>query len=178
MSCCSDGNKKSQELVEEIEIIDLTLMDDVIEHYGNVKGSLITMLQKIQGIYGYLPKMALNYLSESTDLKEAQIYGVATFYTQFRFAPVGKYLIMLCQGTACYVNGSAVIEKTINEYLKISEGETTEDELFTLNNVACLGCCSLAPVMMVNGETYANLTAEKTVQILKQLKEAAQEAAQ
>lgn len=178
MTCCSDCNKKSQELVEEIEIIDLTLMDDVIEHYGNVKGSLITMLQKIQGIYGYLPKMALNYLSESTDLKEAQIYGVATFYTQFRFAPVGKYLIMLCQGTACYVNGSAVIEKTINEYLKISEGETTEDELFTLNNVACLGCCSLAPVMMVNGETYANLTAEKTVQILKQLKEAAQEAAQ
>ncbi len=178
MTCCSDCNKKSQELVEEIEIIDLTLMDDVIEHYGNVKGSLITMLQKIQGIYGYLPKAALNYLSESTDLKEAQIYGVATFYTQFRFAPVGKYLIMLCQGTACYVNGSAVIEKTINEYLKISEGETTEDQLFTLNNVACLGCCSLAPVMMVNGETYANLTAEKTVQILKQLKEAAQEAAQ
>lgn len=178
MTCCCEGSKKGQEQEDQLDCVDLTLMDDVIKTYGETKGSLITMLQKIQGIYGYLPKSTLNYLSEETGLKEAQIYGVATFYTQFRFAPVGEYLIMLCQGTACHVNGSAVIEKTITEFLKIEAGETTPDNLFTLNNVACLGCCSLAPVMMINGETYANLTAEKTVQILKQLKEDAEEAAQ
>lgn len=178
MTCCCEGSKNGQELFEELDQVDLSLMDDVVNAYGQTKGSLITMLQKIQGIYGYLPKSALNYLSESTDLKEAQIYGVATFYTQFRFAPVGQYLIMLCQGTACHVNGSAVIEKTISEFLQIEAGQTTPDNLFTLNNVACLGCCSLAPVMMINGETYANLTAEKTVQILKQLKEDAEEAVQ
>lgn len=178
MACCCDGNNKNQELEDSLENIDLSLMTDVIEHYGQTKGSLITMLQKIQGIYGYLPKSALNYLSEQTGLKEAQIYGVATFYTQFRFAPVGKYLIMLCQGTACHVNGASIIEKTISEHLKIKEGETTADGLFTLNNVACLGCCSLAPVMMINGETYAKLTAEKTVQILNQLRANAEEAVQ
>lgn len=178
MTCCCEGSKKSHVIDEDLEAIDLSLIADIVKTYGQTKGSLITMLQKIQGVYGYLPKSALNYLSETTDLKEAQIYGVATFYTQFRFAPVGKYLIMLCQGTACHVNGSAVIEKTISEFLKIEAGETTPDNLFTLNNVACLGCCSLAPVMMINGETYANLTAEKTVQILKQLKEDAEEAVQ
>lgn len=178
MVCSCEGSKKNQELDLALEDVDLSLMTDVVNTYGQTKGSLITMLQKIQGIYGYLPKCALNHLSEVTDLKEAQIYGVATFYTQFRFAPVGKYLIMLCQGTACHVNGSAVIEKTITEFLKIESGQTTPDGLFTLNNVACLGCCSLAPVMMINGETYANLTAEKTVQILKQLKEDAEEAVQ
>ena len=99
--------------------------------------------------------------------------GVATFYTQFRLKPVGKYLIMLCQGTACHVNGSERIETTIKEHLGISDGETTEDGLFTLKNVACLGCCSLSPVMMINGETYGSLTPEKTVSILNSLKEAA-----
>ena len=99
--------------------------------------------------------------------------GVATFYTQFRLKPVGKYLIMLCQGTACHVNGSERIENTIKEHLGICDGETTADGLFTLKNVACLGCCSLSPVMMINDETYGSLTPEKTVSILEALKEEA-----
>ena len=104
-------------------------------------------------------------------LTPAKVMGVATFYTQFRFKPVGKYLIMLCQGTACHVNGSERIEKAIKEELGISDGETTDDGLFTLKNVACLGCCSLSPVMMINEETYGSLTPEKVKTILKNLKE-------
>ena len=101
--------------------------------------------------------------------------GVATFYTQFRLQPVGKYLIMLCQGTACHVNGSERIEAAISEELGIKDGETTEDGLFTLKCVACLGCCSLSPVMMINEETYGSLTPEKTIRILSELREKAGE---
>ena len=102
---------------------------------------------------------------------------LATFYAQFRLQPVGKYLIMLCQGTACHVNGSEMIEEAVCEHLGIKDGETTDDGVFTLNNVACLGCCSLAPVMMVQSaegnETYGNLTKDKVVKILDEIRERA-----
>ncbi len=150
---------------------DLSLLDEVLKKYKNVKGSLITILQKAQEIYGFLPTDVIYRIAEKTGLTPAKVMGVATFYTQFRFKPVGKYLIMLCQGTACHVNGSERIEKTIKEELGISDGETTEDGLFTLKNVACLGCCSLSPVMMINEETYGSLTPEKVKEILKNLKE-------
>lgn len=117
-----------------------------------------------------MPKDVLNTIAEKTKIKPAKIYGVATFYKQFRLNPIGKYLILLCQGTACHVNGSKKIESTILDDLKIKDGETTEDGLFTLNNVACLGCCSLSPVMMINDETYGNLTPEAVTEILKELK--------
>jgi NADH-quinone oxidoreductase subunit E len=112
----------------------------------------------------------LDYIAEATKVKSAKVYGVATFYTQFRLEPVGEYLVMLCQGTACHVNGAKMIEEAIVEELGVEEGATTPDGLFTLNNVACLGCCSLSPVMMINGETYGNLTPQKTKEILKQIK--------
>lgn len=151
---------------------DLTLLKDVLEKYKDVKGSLITILQKAQDIYGYLPTDVIYHIAENTGLTPAKVMGVATFYTQFRFKPVGKYLIMLCQGTACHVNGSERIEAAIKDELGISDGETTDDGLFTLKNVACLGCCSLSPVMMINEETYGSLTPEKVKNILKELKEA------
>lgn len=154
---------------------DLSLLEPCLEKYAQVPGSLITILQNAQEIYGYLPVDVILHISRRTGVKVTKIMGVATFYSQFRLNPVGKYLIMLCQGTACHVNGSQQIEKTINEYLKIEDGETTEDGLFTLKNVACLGCCSLSPVMMINDETYGSLTPEKAVAILKELKEKAGE---
>ena len=154
---------------------DLSLLEPCLEKYAQVPGSLITILQNAQEIYGYLPVDVILHISRRTGVKKKKIMGVATFYSQFRLNPVGKYLIMLCQGTACHVNGSQQIEKTINEYLKIKDGETTEDGLFTLKNVACLGCCSLSPVMMINDETYGSLTPEKAVAILKELKEKAGE---
>ncbi len=155
--------------------LDYSLMDPVLEKYGNVDGSLITILQKAQEIYGYLDMNVIEYIGQKTGIKAAKIYGVATFYTQFRLKPVGKFLIMLCQGTACHVNGSKMIEEVISEELDILEGETTEDGLFTLNNVACLGCCSLSPVMMINDETYGTLTKDSVRKIIKELKANASE---
>ncbi len=154
---------------------DLSLMDEVLDTYADTKGSLITILQKAQEIYGYLPMDVIRLISDRTGVKPAKIMGVATFYTQFRLQPVGKYLIMLCKGTACHVNGSDLIEKTVTETLGIKDGETTPDGLLTLKNVACLGCCSLSPVMMINDETYGRLTPQKTKEILAQLAEAAKE---
>ena len=146
----------------------------VLEKYAKVPGSLITILQQTQDIYGYLSMDAINYIAERTGIMPAKIYGVATFYAQFRLQPIGKYLIMLCKGTACHVNGSDMIEEAVCEHLGIKDGETTEDGLFTLNNVACLGCCSLAPVMMVKSadgeETYGNLTKSSVTKILDDYK--------
>lgn len=152
--------------------INLELINPVLDELAQVKGSLITILQKTQDIYGYLPKDAIVYISQRTGIAESEIMGVATFYTQFRLTPVGKYLIMLCQGTACHVNSSELILQTIKDELGIDDGETTEDGLFSLKCVACLGCCSLSPVMMINEDTYGSLTPEKTKKILKELREA------
>lgn len=153
---------------------DLTLIDGVLGKYADVPGSLITVLQKTQDIYGYLPKEAIEKISDKMNIPESGIMGVGTFYTQFRFQPVGKYLIMLCQGTACHVNSSQLILETIKDELHINDGETTEDGLFSLKCVACLGCCSLSPVMMINDSTYGSLTPDKTKQILRELREAAE----
>ena len=145
----------------------------VLEKYGGMKGSLITILQKTQDIYGYLSLDAINHIASKTGIKPAKIYGVATFYTQFRLKPIGKNLIMLCKGTACHVNGADLIEEAITEHLGIGDGETTSDGVFTLNNVACLGCCSLAPVMMIKSadgeETFGNLTKDGVKRILKEI---------
>ena len=154
--------------------VDLKLIEPVLDEYAGIKGSLITILQHTQDIYGYLPKEAIIKISEATGIAEREIMGVGTFYTQFRFQPVGKYLIMLCQGTACHVNSSELILQTIKDELGIDDGETTDDGLFSLKCVACLGCCSLSPVMMINDNTYGSLTPDKTKKILKELREAAQ----
>ena len=154
---------------------DLSLIDGVLKKYAAVEGSLITILQNAQEIYGYLPVDVLYYIAEKIGSTPAKVMGVATFYSQFRLKPVGRYLIMLCQGTACHVNGSQRIEQAICEELGISDGETTDDGLFTLKNVACLGCCSLSPVMMINGETYGRLTPDKTKEILRNLRKEAEE---
>lgn len=156
-SCC---DKKS----------DLTLLEDVLNKYAAVPGSLITILQHAQDIYGYLPVDVMYHIAEKTGNSPARVIGVATFYTQFRTKPIGKYLIMLCQGTACHVNGSERIEAAICDELGIEDGGTTDDGLFSLKTVACLGCCSLSPVMMINEDTYGSLTPEKTVEILRDLR--------
>lgn len=169
MECCGAKDLKKHFRDEEV---DLRLMDEILDKYKNVPGSLITILQHTQEIYGYLPLSALEYISRETGIHTSQIYGVATFYTQFRLKPVGDNLIMLCKGTACHVNGADRIEEAINEELGIRNGETTEDNVFTLNNVACLGCCSLSPVMMINGITYGSLTPDKAKNILREIKEA------
>jgi len=168
MSCCCNCAQASADALLKAGI-DVALLQPTLDKYAGVEGSLITILQAAQELYGYLPVELLNYIALKTGNKPAKVLGVATFYAQFRLEPVGKYLIMLCQGTACHVNGSEGIEAAISEYLNIKDGETTPDGLFTLNNVACLGCCSLSPVMMINGETYGSLTPAKVKEVLAAL---------
>jgi len=156
--------------------VDLTLLDETLAEYAGVKGSLISILQKTQEIYGYIPPDAVYYISERTGDSPAKIMGVATFYSQFRFQAVGKYLIMLCKGTACYVNGAETILDAISDELGIGNNETTPDGLFSLSVVSCLGCCSLAPVMMINDKTYGSLTTDKARQILRDLRKEAENA--
>ena len=154
--------------------VDLGLIEPVLAEYKDTPGSLIAILQQTQATYGYLPEEAIYHIAEVTGTAPATIYGVATFYAQFRLEPVGKHLIMLCQGTACHVNSSELILQTIRDELGIDDGQTTADGLFSLKCVACLGCCSLSPVMMINEDTYGSLTPDKTKKILKELREAAQ----
>src|SRR6056297_2789590 len=165
-NCSGDEVKKNF----RDENLDLELITPVIEKYGKSKGNLINVLQDMQDIYGYLPLSAMDYLAEKTDNKRATIYGVATFYTQFRLNPIGKYLILQCQGTACHVNGSKEVSKAICDELGIKPGETTADGLLKIEDVACLGCCSLAPEMMMNGEAYGNLGPGKGVKVKKNLR--------
>ena len=157
--CCNHDN------------VDLTLLEDVLSHYADVKGSLITILQKTQEIYGYIPIDAVYHIAGRTGLTPAKIMGVATFYSQFRFQAVGKYLIMICKGTACYVNGAERIIEAVTEELGIGDNQTTADGLFSLSLVSCLGCCSLAPVMMINEDTYGSLTPDKVRKILRDIRE-------
>jgi NADH-quinone oxidoreductase subunit E len=159
-----------QEDTTNQEKVDLSLLDPLIEKLKDKKGNMIPLLQGVQDIYGYIPHEAFLKLSNETGLKLNEMYGVATFYTQFRLNPVGKHIIKVCHGTACHVQNAQVITDALQDALKIEDGETTEDNLFTLESVACLGCCSLAPVMMIGDSTYGKLTGKEAVKIVKELK--------
>jgi len=139
--------------------------------YQGEPGALIPLLQSAQDAYGYIPESAIDYISQIVGTPAAEIYGVITFYSQFRLKPMGKNIIKVCDGTACHVNSSTRIIKTVENELGIVGDETTEDGLFTVQKVACLGCCSLSPVIMINDETYGRLTRKKVQQLLKEYRE-------
>jgi len=130
------------------------------------KGSLITVLQQVQEEYGYLPKETLLLISRRMSIPAAKVMGAASFYSQFRFEKRGRLTVKVCQGTACHISGASKLLDVLKENLGIDKGETTEDKLFTLETVACLGCCSLAPVMMINEMTYGRLTTNKVKRII------------
>ena len=133
------------------------LMEILSEYKDNPKGALIPVLQKAQGVYGYLPKPVLETIARELRLTTAEVFGVVTFYAQFHLNPRGKHIIRVCQGTACHVRGGAKILEAVSEHLKVKPGETTRDLEFTLETVACLGACGLAPVMMVDDNTHGRL---------------------
>jgi NADH-quinone oxidoreductase E subunit len=143
--------------------------------YQGEMGALIPLLQSAQGTYGYIPESAIDHISEVVGIPAADIYGVITFYSQFRLKPMGKNIIKICDGTACHVNASTAILRTVEDELKVNGDETTEDGLFTLQKVACLGCCSLSPVIMINDETHGKLTPKKVTKLLKEYRESATE---
>ena len=161
----------SQEISQDIqEETDLSRLDPLIAKYKGKKGNLIPLLQGTQNMFGYLPDVAFEKISRETGLELSDMYGVASFYAQFRLKPVGKIIIKICHGTACHVQNANTISDSLEESLKIKDGETTEDGLFTLESVACLGCCSLAPVMMVGENTFGKLTGTEAVRIVKNIR--------
>lgn len=141
-------------------------LDEVIIKYRDENGPLIPILQEAQEVYGYLPADVLKHISKALRMPLARIYGVVTFYSQFRLTPVGRNLINVCLGTACHVRGGAKVLETIEKSLKIKDGATTDDSRYTLEIVACIGACGLAPVMSVNGQVYGRLEPESVAEIL------------
>lgn len=142
----------------------------LLAEYRTQKGALIPVLQKAQDIYGYLPENALRKIAQELKIPLSKIYGVVTFYAQFHLKPRGKYVIRVCQGTACHVRGGSTVFKEIQGLLQIKDGETTPDLKFTLESVACLGACGLAPVMMVNDDTHGRLTKDAVAKVLARYK--------
>jgi NADH-quinone oxidoreductase subunit E len=138
--------------------------------YDGKPGELIPLLQSAQDHFGYIPLRAIKYISSITNIPESTIYGVITFYSQFRLNPMGKNVIKLCCGTACHVSGAKMLSDTLQDELGIEVGGTTEEGLFSIFTVACLGCCSLAPVMMINDETYGKLTPASIRKIIRKIR--------
>jgi NADH-quinone oxidoreductase subunit E len=132
------------------------------------RDSLIPILQKAQEVHGYLSEEAIAEIGRHLKLPASKVYGVATFYNQFRFAPKGKYHIMLCRGTACHVKGSVKLLDAVTRTLKLQPGQTTRDGMFSLEVVACMGACGLAPAVSVNGEMYAKVTPKKVGKIIEE----------
>jgi NADH-quinone oxidoreductase subunit E len=153
---------------------DLSLLDPIIAKFKGKKGNLIPLLQGAQELYGFISREAFDKLSRETGIPLSDMFGVATFYAQFRLSPVGKNIIKVCHGTACHVQNAVEITESLEEMLKVKDGETTEDRFFTLESVACLGCCSLAPVMMIGDQTYGKLTGNEAVKIVKNIRLAAE----
>jgi len=148
---------------------DVTLVDPVIaDYFGNGTG-LIGVLQNVQETYGYLPRAALHEVSLRTGISLSQIYGVVSFYNQFRLSPVGKYIIDVCHGTACHVAGAPLITQALEDELGVENGKTTKDMFFTLSSVACMGACSQAPVMRIGDQTFGHLTPDKTRKAIRKL---------
>jgi NADH-quinone oxidoreductase subunit E len=154
----------------DIDDSDVSLIDPLIKKYKYKKGNLIPLLQGVQNLFGYLPDKAFDKIEKETGLKKTEMYGVATFYAQFRLKPVGKNIVRVCHGTACHVQNATAVTDDVISFLGIKDGETTSDRLFTLETVACLGCCSLAPVMMIGENTYGKLSGKKAVDVVKTIK--------
>ena len=147
-------------------------VDRIIETYGAKPSSLIPVLQDIQGIYRYLPGELLGYVAQKIGITETKAYSVATFYENFSFEAKGKYIIKVCDGTACHVRKSMPILEALYKELGLSKKKhTTDDMLFTVETVSCLGACGLAPAMMVNDEVHPAMTPESALELVRQLKE-------
>ena len=143
-------------------------VDKILEKYENEAGSLIPILQEVQGTYGYLPEGILTYISEHSKVPLSKIYGIVTFYAQFSLVPRGRNTIKICQGTACHVKGGKRVLSKLERVLGIKAGQTSSDLKFTLEIVRCLGTCFLAPVMMINRDYFGKLTPERVSSILGQ----------
>jgi NADH-quinone oxidoreductase subunit E len=149
-----------------------TELDELIDRFGDTPGAVIPVLQAVQELRGHISEDALTRIAARTGIPVSRLLGVATFYAQFRLEPVGRHVVKVCHGTACHVAGSGLIQQAIEDELGVGDGATTEDGIFTLNKVACLGCCSLAPAMMIGTEVHARLTPDKVRRIVRRVRKA------
>ncbi|HNU94668.1 MAG TPA: NADH-quinone oxidoreductase subunit NuoE [Bacillota bacterium] len=145
-------------------------VNEIIEEHGREQSALIPILQEVQAEYRYLPEEILTYIATAMGLSAATVFGVATFYAQFSLEPKGKYVVRVCDGTACHVRHSMLVYQAIRSKLELKDGKfTTPDMMFTVETVACLGACGVAPAMVVNGEVYGKMTPEAACTIIDML---------
>ena len=150
----------------------LSAFMDEVSQQEYAESYLIAVLHKAQELYGYLPQDVMDQVAEKMQIPTAHIWGVATFYHYFNLRPVGKNIVSVCMGTACYVKGADKVLEALKRELGIQVGETTEDKLFTLQEARCLGACGIAPVIMINDKIYGELDAKKTVDLINQYRKA------
>lgn len=158
------SNTPAEEITSEE--IDLEIANHVIDKYLTLPGNLMPVLQGIQDGYGYVPKPTIDLVAERLNVYPSQIYGVLTFYAQFHLKPRGRYIIRVCVGTACHVQGAERIVETFFDKLGIGHAETSTDLRYTFEKVACLGACGMAPLAMVNDATYGSMTVQKVGEII------------
>lgn len=149
-------------------------IDEILSHYKKEKKNLIPLLQEVQARLGYLPRKGLQEIADFLMMSDVEVWGVATFYNQFRFAPLGKYHIIVCMGTACHLAGGRLILEALERELGIKVGETAQDGSFSLERVACIGCCMLAPVVVINDKIHPRMTPFKVEEILIPYRQEAQ----
>lgn len=145
-------------------------LKEIAKKYKNVEGGIMGALHEVQDSYGYISTTSQKYLSKELNIPMSDIYGIITFYSRFSLEPKGKYNIQVCMGTACYVKGAEAVLNKFKEVLKIEEGKTTEDGLFSLESVRCIGACGLAPAIVVNSEVYGKMDEKKVVEIIEKYK--------
>jgi len=152
--------------------IDYSIADKILESYGKNKASLIAIMQDLQAEYNYLPQDILEYIAKGLDISIAKVYSVATFYENFSLEPKGKYIIKICDGTACHVRKSVPILETLRKELGLSDKKhTTDDMMFTVETVSCLGACGLAPVLMINETVHGSMTPDQAIELLNKIRE-------
>jgi NADH-quinone oxidoreductase subunit E len=146
--------------------LDLKAVDAIVKKHKTERGAMIAILQDIQSTYSYVPRAAIERVTKLTGVPASDIFGIVTFYAQFRLTPQGENLIKVCHGTACHLNGAEKIAESVCKRVSANEGETSGDGRYTVEKVACLGCCSLAPTFMINDETYGRLTPDNVSKVI------------
>ena len=152
------------------EPLDLSIAANIIAGYGTDEGALIPALQDVQDAYGYVPEEVSGMIAEGMRIPESQVFGVLTFYAQFRSEPRGKYIVRICRGTACHVRGAQILIEELKGVLGLKGEGTTADGLFTFEEVACIGACGLAPVMLIEADAFGNLSAARVGEIMDEFR--------
>lgn len=158
--CICHGPEETEETIE-------SQVAEILEAYGGEKGDLIPILQQVQQKFGYLPEQAMKYIARFVDVPESTVFGIGTFYAQFKLIPTGRNVVRVCRGTACHVKGGARILRYVEKRLGIKPGESSPDLEYALETVACIGACALAPTMVVNNDTHGQMTTKKVAEILE-----------